>query len=53
MRRRRQHYEELREQLQIERERVLSGIIPRRFALRGTAQVFPVALEIRLPVERR
>jgi superfamily II DNA or RNA helicase len=49
IRRRRQHYEELREQLQIERERVLNGIIPRRFALRAGAQVFPVAIEIRLP----
>jgi hypothetical protein len=48
VRRRRQHYEELREQLQIERERVLNGIIPRRYALRGAAQVFPVAVEIRL-----
>ncbi|MGE0023682.1 MAG: DISARM system SNF2-like helicase DrmD [Hyphomicrobium sp.] len=52
VRRRRQQYEELREQLQIERDRVLSGIIPRRFALRGGAQVFPVAIEIRL-AERR
>ena len=49
VRRRRQHYEELREQLQIERDRVLNGIIPRRFALRAAAQVFPVAIEIRLP----
>lgn len=49
VRRRRQHYEELREQLQIERERVLNGIIPKRFALRAGAQVFPVAIEIRLP----
>jgi superfamily II DNA or RNA helicase len=48
VRRRRQHYEELREQLQIERDRVLNGIIPKRFALRGGAQVFPVAIEIRL-----
>lgn len=53
VRRRRQHYEELRDQLQIERERVLNGIIPRRFTLRGTAQIFPVALELRLPAESR
>lgn len=49
VRRRRQHYEELRKQLEIERERVLSGIIPKRFALRAGAQVFPVAIEIRIP----
>ncbi len=49
LRRRRGHYEELREQLKIERERVITRIIPRRFALRGDAQVFPVAVEIRLP----
>jgi hypothetical protein len=49
LRRRRGHYEELREQLKNERERVISRIIPRRFALRGDAQVFPVAVEIRLP----
>lgn len=49
LRRRRGHYEELREQLRIERERVITRIIPRRFALRGDAQVFPVAVEIRLP----
>jgi hypothetical protein len=49
LRRRRGHYEELREQLKNERDRVINRIIPRRFALRGDAQVFPVAVEIRLP----
>lgn len=49
VRRRRQHYDELRQQLQTERERVLNGIVPKRFALRGGGQVFPVAVEIRLP----
>jgi len=48
IRRRREHYEELREQLHRERERVLERILPGRHALRGEAQVFPVALEIRL-----
>jgi hypothetical protein len=48
VRRRRSHYEELRDQLAKERDRVLNLIIPRRFALH-TAQVFPVAVEIRLP----
>jgi hypothetical protein len=49
VKRRRAHYEELREQLTRERERVLRLIIPRRYALRGDAQVFPVAVEVRLP----
>ncbi len=47
--RRRNHYEELRRQLATERDRVLQRVIPRRFTLRGDAQVFPVAVEIRLP----
>lgn len=49
VRRRVQHYEELREQLQRERERVLKGILPKRYSLRVQAQVFPVAVEVRLP----
>ncbi len=49
VRRRRQHYEELRDQLQKERERVLKGILPKRYTLRADAQVFPVSIEIRLP----
>ncbi len=53
VRRRRQHYEELREQLQRERERVLQRILPLRHTLRGEAQVFPVAVEVRLPEEPR
>lgn len=46
--RRRAHYEELRGQLAVERDRVLQRVLPKRFALRGEAQVFPVAVEIRL-----
>lgn len=53
LRRRRNHYEELREQLAKERVRVLDHLVPRRYALRGEAQVFPVAVEIRLPRETR
>jgi hypothetical protein len=49
IRRRRAHYESLRAQLARERERVLERLLPRRYALRGAAQVFPVAVEIRLP----
>ena len=47
--RRRRHYEEIRDQLQRERKRVLDHLLPARFALAGQAQVFPVAVEIRLP----
>jgi len=47
--RRRRHYEEVREQLERERERILKYLLPRRYAMAGTAQVFPVAVEIRLP----
>jgi len=50
--RRRQHYEEVREQLARERERITKVVLPRRFTLQGEAQVFPVALEIRLPVPK-
>ena len=46
--RRRQHYDELREQLQRERARVQGNLLPKRFTLAGTAQVFPVAVEVRL-----
>ena len=49
IRRRRHHYEEIREQLQRERTRVLERLLPARFALAGEAQVFPVAVEVRLP----
>ena len=47
--RRRRHYEEVREQLEKERERILKRLLPRRFAMNGPAQVFPVTLEVRLP----
>ena len=47
--RRRRHYEEIREQLQRERTRILDHLLPARFSMTGQAQVFPVAVEIRLP----
>lgn len=50
VRRRRHHYEELRQQLSRERVRVIEEILPRRFALRDSARVLPVTVEIRLPV---
>lgn len=49
LRRRRQHYQELLEQLQQEQTRVIERILPQRHRLRGAAQVFPVTIEIRLP----
>ena len=47
--RRRMHYEEVREQLARERDRIMNLLLPKRFALQGTAQVFPVAVEVWLP----
>ena len=47
--RRQSHYELLREQLSRERVRVMEHLLPKRFALRGHVQVFPVAVEIRFP----
>ena len=47
--RRRRHYEEVRDQLERERERILRHLLPRRHAMSGTAQVFPVSIEVRLP----
>ena len=47
--RRRQHYEDIRDQLRAERRRILDHLLPARFRLAGDAHVFPIALEIRLP----
>lgn len=47
--RRRGHYEEVRLQLQRERERIVNNLIPKRHSMRGEAQVLPVAVEIVLP----
>jgi hypothetical protein len=47
--RRKRHYEEVRGQLERERERILKHLLPKRYAMAGTAQVFPVSVEIRLP----
>ena len=50
--RRRRHYEEIRDQLQRERTRILDHLLPARFAMAGDAQAFPVAVEVRLPDRR-
>jgi len=47
--RRTRQYEEVRQQLAIERERIVGNLLPKRYAMRGEAQVLPVAIEIVLP----
>lgn len=47
--RRRRNYEEVREQLAREREYIINDVLPRRFSMRGEAQVLPVTVEIVLP----
>ena len=47
--RRKKHYEDVRQQLEKERERILKHLLPRRYAMAAPAQVFPVSVEIRLP----
>ena len=47
LRRRQSHWEELRGQLEQERHRTLEHLLPKRFALAGEAQVFPVVVEVR------
>ena len=49
LKRRRFHHDEIRDQLQRERDRTVKRLFPKRFALAGTAQLFPVAVEVRLP----
>lgn len=47
--RRTKHYEAVRDQLERERRRIRERLLPKRHALAGSAQVFPVTLEVRLP----
>jgi hypothetical protein len=49
LRRRETHYRELLEYLKADQERVLERMLPRRYKLHGGVQVFPVAIEIRVP----
>ena len=42
-------YEEIRGQLQRKRTRTPEHLLPARFAMAGDAQVFPVAVEVRIP----
>ncbi len=43
------HYEELRVQLQRERERITKYLLPNRYTLDGDVQIYPLAVEIVLP----
>lgn len=51
--RRRNHYEKLLEYLNREKKRVLNEILPKRYSLKDTVMVFPVSVEVRLPMEVR
>ena len=43
------HYEELRLQLQRERQRITRYLLPNRYTLDGDVQIYPLAVEIVLP----
>lgn len=45
---RRSHYEQVQVRLAVEAERTLTQVLPKRYALRGEARVYPIAIEIRL-----
>jgi hypothetical protein len=47
--RRTKHDEDLLKYLEREEKRVLENVLPQKFSLRGEVQVFPVAVEVRLP----
>lgn len=53
LQRRSSHFQELLIRLKAEQDRVLSLVLPKRYQLRQSAQVFPVAVEIRLPESAR
>ena len=53
LQRRSSHFKELLSRLRAEQDRVLSLVLPKRYQLRQFAQVFPVAVEIRLPGSAR
>jgi len=46
---RKSHYEQVQARLAVEAERTLGQVLPKRYALRGEARVYPIAVEIRLP----
>ncbi|MBK6940543.1 MAG: DNA helicase [Planctomycetes bacterium] len=51
--RRKRHCEEVRDQLDRERKRILDHLLPKRYSMPSAAQAFPVGVEIRLPRSSR
>jgi flagellar motility protein MotE (MotC chaperone) len=49
LKRRQGQFGDLLDRLTQERDRILKHVMPHRFTLLGSAQVFPVSIEIRLP----
>lgn len=49
MARRVRNHEEVRAQLDKERDRILKNLLPKRHSMAGAVQVFPVSIEVRLP----
>lgn len=49
LQRRQSRFGDLQARLESERDRIVGEVLPRRHALRGQAQVFPVTVEIRFP----
>ena len=49
LRRRTQHYEEIRARLAEERARIIEIVIPKRHTMVGAAQIMPIGIEIVLP----
>jgi superfamily II DNA or RNA helicase len=47
--RRSSHFHDLLDRLKADQERVVANVLPKRYQLRQSAQVFPVTVEIRLP----
>ena len=50
--RRKSQYQYLLDFLQTEKERTIKSVIPQKYSLNGTMQLFTVCVEIRLPEER-
>jgi hypothetical protein len=51
LKRRQGHYENLLKFLENEQNRVINKVLVNRYQLRGKAQIFPVTVEIRLPLK--
>jgi hypothetical protein len=49
IKRRRAHYKRWLVIMRAERDRLLTEVLPKRYALRGDVRVYPIAVELRLP----